>query len=35
MHGEENQQTLLKSFANLGFRCEPCGENHVLAQHPK
>ena len=35
MHGEENQQTLLKVFANLGYRCEPCGKNHILAQHTK
>ena len=35
MHGEENRQTLLKSFANLGYSCEPCGENHILAQHSK
>lgn len=35
MHGEENRQTLLKSFANLGYRCEPCGKNHILAQHSK
>jgi FkbM family methyltransferase len=35
MHGEENRQTLLKLFANLGYRCEPCGKNHILAQHVK
>jgi hypothetical protein len=35
MHGEENRQTLLKSFANLDRRCEPCGKNHILAQHSK
>jgi FkbM family methyltransferase len=35
MHGEENRQTLLKLFANLGYRCEPCGNNHILAQHTK
>jgi FkbM family methyltransferase len=35
MHGEENRQTLLKVFANLGYRCEPCGKNHILAQHTK
>jgi FkbM family methyltransferase len=33
MHGEENRQTLLKVFANLGYRCELCGKNHILAQH--
>jgi FkbM family methyltransferase len=35
MHGEENRKTLLKLFANLGYRCEACGKNHVLAQHTK
>jgi FkbM family methyltransferase len=35
MHGEESRQTLLKLFANLGYRCEPCGKNHILAQHRK
>jgi len=35
MHGEENRQTLLKLFANLGYRCEPCGKNHIFAQHTK
>jgi FkbM family methyltransferase len=33
MHGDKNRQTLLKMFENLGYRCEPCGENHILAQH--
>jgi FkbM family methyltransferase len=33
MHGDQNRQTLLKVFANLGYRCEPCGKNHILAQH--
>jgi methyltransferase FkbM-like protein len=32
MHGDENRQTLLKVFANLGYSCEPCGKNHMLAQ---
>ena len=32
MHGETNRQTLLKVFANLGYRCEPYGKNHILAQ---
>jgi len=32
MHGEENRQTLLKVFAGVGYRCEPCGKNHILAQ---
>jgi FkbM family methyltransferase len=35
MHGEQNRQTLLKVFANLGYRCEPCGTNHILAQRTK
>jgi hypothetical protein len=35
MHGEENRQTLLKVFANLGYRCEPCGKNDILAPHTK
>jgi FkbM family methyltransferase len=35
MHGNKNRETLLKTFANLGYRCEPCGKNHVLAQHTK
>jgi hypothetical protein len=35
MHGEENRQTLLKVFADFGYRCEPCGKNHILAQHTK
>ena len=33
MHGDKNRQTLLTMFENLGYRCEPCGKNHVLAQH--
>ena len=35
MHSEENRQTLLKVLANLGYRCEPRGKNHILAQHTK
>jgi FkbM family methyltransferase len=35
MHGDEARQTLLKVFANVGYRCEPCGKNHILAQHTK
>jgi hypothetical protein len=35
MHGEENRQTLLKLFVDLGYRCEPCGKNHILARHTK
>jgi FkbM family methyltransferase len=33
MHGEENRQTLLKIFASFDYRCEPCGKNHILAEH--
>jgi FkbM family methyltransferase len=33
MHGEQNRATLLKVFAGFGYRCEPCGKNHILAQH--
>jgi FkbM family methyltransferase len=33
MHGEQNRETLLKVFAGFGYRCEPCGKNHILAQH--
>jgi FkbM family methyltransferase len=33
MHREENRQTLLKLFANLGYRCESCSKDHILAQH--
>lgn len=33
MHGDKNRQMLLKMFENLGYRCEPCGKNHVFAQH--
>ena len=35
MHGNENRQTLLKVFTDGGYRCEPCGKNHVLAHHVK
>lgn len=31
MHGEENRQALLEEFSSLGYRCEPCGKNHVFA----
>ncbi len=31
MHGEENRRVLLEEFTRLGYRCEPCGKNHVLA----
>ena len=31
MHGEENRHVLLEEFSRLGYRCEPCGENHVFA----
>jgi len=35
MHGDENRQTLLKVFANFGYRCESCGKNHILSQPTK
>jgi hypothetical protein len=35
MYGEENRQTLLRVFADHGYGCEPCGKNHILAQHTK
>ena len=35
MHGETNRQTLLKLFVKLGYRCEPCGKNHIIAQYTK
>jgi FkbM family methyltransferase len=31
MHSAENRRILLDEFARLGYRCEPCGENHILA----
>ncbi|MDQ1410580.1 MAG: hypothetical protein QOJ41_2315 [Acidobacteriaceae bacterium] len=33
MHSEENRRTLLQGFAKRGYRCEPCGKNHILAAH--
>ena len=35
MHGEENHRILTEEFTRLGYRCESCGTNHVLAQFPK
>jgi Methyltransferase FkbM domain len=35
MHGAENRQILLKVFADLGYDCEPCGKDHILARHTK
>lgn len=32
MHSEENRRVLLEQFAGFGYRCEPCGRNHVLAR---
>jgi len=31
MHGQSNRQALLEEFARLGYSCQSCGENHVLA----
>jgi FkbM family methyltransferase len=33
MHSDENRLTLLEQFVRLGYRCEPCGKNHVLARY--
>ena len=35
MHGDENRRTLLEQFARLGYRCEPCGKSHILAQYAR
>jgi FkbM family methyltransferase len=35
LHGEQNRHVLLEDLARFGYRCEPCGENHILAQHPE
>jgi FkbM family methyltransferase len=35
LHGEQNRRVLLEDLASFGYRCEPCGENHILAQHPE
>jgi FkbM family methyltransferase len=35
LHGEENWRILLEDLARFGYRCQPCGENHILAQHPE
>ncbi len=32
MHSKENRRVLLEQFAHLGYRCEPCGGNHIFAQ---
>jgi hypothetical protein len=31
MHGDENRRILLEEFVRLRYKCESCGENHVLA----
>jgi FkbM family methyltransferase len=31
MHSDENQRILLEEFARLGYDCQPCGTNHILA----
>lgn len=33
LHSEENRRILLEEFIRLGYHCEPCGKNHILAQH--
>jgi FkbM family methyltransferase len=34
MHGEENRRAVTEQLTRLGYRCEPCGANHVFAQFP-
>jgi len=31
MHSEENHRILLEEFSRLGYSCNPCGTNHILA----
>jgi len=31
MHSEETQRILLEQFSRLGYACQPCGTNHILA----
>jgi FkbM family methyltransferase len=31
LHSEENRRTLLEEFSRLGYACELCDENHILA----
>jgi FkbM family methyltransferase len=31
MHSAENRRILLEEFSRHGYKCEPCGENHILA----
>jgi FkbM family methyltransferase len=31
MHSEENQRILLEELSRLGYTCQPCGTNHILA----
>lgn len=35
LHGEKNWRILLEDLARFGYSCQPCGENHILAQHPE
>ncbi len=32
MHSDENRRVLLEQLAGFGYRCEPCGTNHVFAR---
>ena len=34
MHGDENRRRVTEQFTRLGYRCEPCGANHVFVQFP-
>jgi FkbM family methyltransferase len=31
MHSAENRRVLTEQFSRLGYNCQPCGENHILA----
>jgi FkbM family methyltransferase len=34
MNGEENRRAVTEQLTRLGYRCEPCGANHVFARFP-
>jgi len=31
MHSEENSRVLMEQWSALGYRCQPCGQHHLLA----
>ena len=31
MHSQENHSVLLEEFSRLGYDCQACGTNHILA----